>query len=186
MTAKMDDVLTVADLELMPDDGNRYEIIEGEILATRAPGLTHQSVFGNLFYSIRGYLAEKPIGEVWATPGVIFDVFNGVIPDLVFVSAERRREIAAGERITGAPELVIEILSPGVENDRRDRLIKRQLYAKFRVKEYWIVDPASRLIHIYRLSGRILKLAATLAEHDDITSPLLPGYSCKVASIFRL
>ena len=185
MTAKIEDVLTVADLDLMPDDANRYEIIEGEILVSRAPGLTHQSVFGNLFNGIKNYLSENPLGEVWATPGVIFDDFNGVIPDLVFVTAKRRKDIASGERITGAPELVIEILSPGTENERRDRFIKLKLYAKFGVKEYWLVNPASRGIDIYRLSGRTLKLAATLGEDDEITSPLLPGYSCKVASVFR-
>jgi len=184
MTAKIDPMLTVADLEVMPDDGNRYEIIEGEIVVSRAPGLTHQSVSGNLFASIKNYLTQNPVGEVWATPGIVFNDFNGVVPDLVFVSAERRKEIAAGERITGAPELVIEIVSPGSENERRDRVIKRQLYAKFGVKEYWIVNPESRGIDIYRLEGQTLKLAATLGEDDDITSPLLPGYSCKVASIF--
>ena len=185
MTAKIDPMLTVADLEVMPDDGNRYELIEGEILLSRAPGLTHQSVSGDLFASIKNYLTQNPIGEIWATPGVVFNDFNGVVPDLVFVTAERRNDIAAGERITGAPELVIEIVSPGSENERRDRVIKRQLYAKFGVKEYWIVNPASRVIDIYRLEGKTLKLAATLREDDCITSPLLPGYSCKVASIFR-
>ena len=186
MNAKIEDVFTVADLDLMPDDGNRYELIEGEIVVSRAPGLTHQSVSGNLFYGIKNFLADNPLGEVWATPGVIFDDFNGVMPDLVFVSVERRREIAAGERVTGAPELVVEILSPGTVNERRDRVTKLKLYAKFGVKEYWLVNPASRSIDIYRLSGRTLKQAATLVEDEEITSPLLPGYSCKLASIFRL
>ena len=185
MNAKIEDVFTVADLDLMPDDGNRYELIEGEILVSRAPGLTHQGVSGNLFYGIKNFLTDNPLGEVWATPGVIFDDFNGVMPDLVFVSAERRSEIAAGERVTGAPELVVEILSPGTVNERRDRVTKLKLYAKFGVKEYWLVNPASRSIDIYRLSGRTLKLAATLGEDDEITSPLLPGYSYKLASIFR-
>ena len=186
MTARIEPALTVADLEVMPDDGNRYEIIEGEIQVSRAPGLTHQSVSGNLFTSIKDYLRSEPIGEVWATPGIIFTDFNGVGPDLVYVSNERRRDIATGERITGAPELVIEIISPEIDNERRDRVIKRQLYAKFAVKEYWIVDPVSRVIDIYRLEGETLKLAATLGEDDELTSPVLPGYSCKVASIFRL
>ena len=186
MNAKIEDVFTVADLDLMPDDGNRYELIEGEIVVSRAPGLTHQSVSGNLFNGIKNFLTENPLGEVWATPGVIFDDFNGVMPDLVFVSAERRKEIAAGERVTGAPELVVEILSQGTVNERRDRVTKLKLYAKFGVKEYWLVNPASRSIDIYRLSGRTLKLAATLGEDDEIISPLLPGYSCKLASIFRL
>ena len=185
MTAKIEPMATVADLELMPQDTNRYEIVEGEILVSRAPSLTHQRVSGVLFVSIRNYLSQNPIGEIFATPGVIFNDFNGVVPDLVFVSNERRKEIASGERIMGAPDLVIEIISPGPDNETRDRVIKRQQYARFGVKEYWIVDPATRTIDVYHLVTESLNLAATLAEDDDITSAVLPGYSCRVADIFR-
>lgn len=185
MTAKIEPMATVADLDVMPRDTNRYEIVEGEILVSRAPSLLHQSVSGNLFASIKNYLRQNPVGEIWATPGVIFNDFNGVIPDLVFVNTERRNEIAAGERITGAPDLIIEIISPGPDNEKRDRVIKLQQYAKFGVKEYWIVDPASRTVDIYRLEGQVLHLAETLGEGDDISSPVLPGYTCRIADIFR-
>jgi Uma2 family endonuclease len=186
MATHIEPLLTVADLDIMPDDGNRYEIIEGELFASRSPSLTHQSVSGNLFLSIKSYLVENPIGEIWATPGVIFSEFSGVIPDLVFVSNERRNEVAAGDRITGAPDLVIEIVSPGAENVRRDRLAKRQLYGKYGVKEYWIVDFENRTVEVYLLQGRTLKLQSILTEEDEITSSVLPGYRCKVETIFSI
>lgn len=186
MATHIEPLLTVADLDIMPDDGNRYEIIEAELFVSRTPSLTHQSISGNFFHSIKTYLVENPIGEVWATPGVIFSELSGVIPDLVFVSKERRDEIASEDRITGAPDLVIEIVSPGAENERRDRLAKRQLYGKYGVKEYWIVDFEKRIIEVYRLQGQTLELQSILTEQDEITSSVLAGYRCKVETIFSI
>jgi Uma2 family endonuclease len=185
MSTQIEPLLTLADLDAMPDDGNRYEIIEGELFVSRAPSLIHQTASGNLFFSLKNYLSQNPIGQVWATPGIIFSEFNGVIPDLVFVSNERRDEIASGERITGAPDLVIEIVSPGAENERRDRIAKRQLYGKYEVKEYWVVDPYKQSIEVYLLKGQTLKLQATYTEHDELASSVLPGFTCKVESVFR-
>src|SRR4051812_26914023 len=124
MSTQVEPLLTITDLDAMPDDGNRYEIIEGELLVSRAPSLTHQTVSMNLAFNIKSYLFQNPIGQIWTTPGVIFSEFSGVIPDLVFVSNERRNEIASAERITGAPDLIVEIVSPGAENERRDRIAK--------------------------------------------------------------
>ncbi|HWC77452.1 MAG TPA: Uma2 family endonuclease [Blastocatellia bacterium] len=148
MTARIEPLVTVADLDLMPDDGNRYEIIDGEMLVSRTPGLTHQTISANLLVSLKNYLLQNPVGDAWATPGVIFDELNAVIPDLVFVSKARRAEVAPGERIVGAPDILIEILSPESENERRDRVIKRQVYARFGVKEYWIIDPVNRAVEV--------------------------------------
>jgi Uma2 family endonuclease len=186
MATHIEPLLTVADLDLMPDDGNRYEVIEGELFVSRSPSLTHQSVSGNLFRSIDTYLIQNPIGRLWATPGVIFSELSGVIPDLVFVSHERRDEIASGDRITGAPDLVIEIVSPGAENERRDRIAKMHLYAKYGVKEYWIVDFENRTIEVYELHGHTLKEQSFLTNMDEITSSVLPGYRCKVSTIFTI
>jgi len=186
MATHIEPLMTVADLDLMPEDGNRYEVIEGELFVSCSPSLTHQSVSGNIFQSIATYLIENPIGKFWATPGVIFSELSGVIPDLVFVSHERRPEIASGERITGAPDLVIEIVSPGAENQRRDRIAKLQLYAKYGVREYWIVDFEERSIEVYLLHGQTLQLQAVLTEKDEITCSVLPGYRCEVEAIFSL
>src|SRR5262249_6359435 len=133
-----------------------------------------------------GYLDHNPIGEILHTPGVIFSNFSGVIPDLVFVSSEQRDEIASGDRITSAPVLVIEIISPGTENLRRDRLVKKQLYAKYGVKEYWLVDPETRTTEVYVLESGLFGLRAVFGEGDELTSDLLPGFRCKVEDTFRV
>ena len=184
MTKQIGPLLTVADLTLMPDDGNRYELIEGEILVSRAPSLKHQQIAGNLVADLTIYLRQNPIGAVWATPGVIFTQFSGVIPDIVFVRKERLAEIVVSERLAGAPDLVIEIVSPGADNARRDRVAKRQLYGRHGVQEYWIVDPENGTVEVYRLQQQLLDLVVILMAQDEITSPLLPGFSCLVSAIF--
>jgi Uma2 family endonuclease len=186
MVTRIEPALTVDDLEIMPDDGSRYEIIEGELYVSRAPGLTHQEVLGNIYYFIKDFLNKNSIGRVLFTPGVIFNDYNGVIPDLIFISDERRDEILSNERLMGAPELMIEIVSPGAENNRRDRIVKRQTYGKFGVQEYWVVDPENRSIEIYNLRAQSLELTATLTEGDQLTSAVLPGFQCAVTNIFRV
>jgi len=184
MSAKVEPLLTVADLDLLPDDGNRYELFEGALIVSRAPGLSHQRVLGNIYAIVKAYLEQNPIDEILLTPGVIFDDYNGVIPDAVFISSRQVINIGAGERITEAPEIVIEIVSPGKENAQRDRVMKRQVYGRHGVKEYWIAGPESRSLEIYRFEKRTLKLVATLRDEDEVTSPALPGFSCKTNRLF--
>ena len=186
MVAKIEPLLTIDDLAATPDDGNRYELIEGELLVSRAPSITHQRIIHNFQVSIGVYLVRNPIGILVPGAGLIFNDFNGVIPDLVFVSEERRAEIASGEKLTGAPDLVIEVMSPGAENRQRDLVVKRQLYGRFGVKEYWVVDPVSRVIEIYRLRQQSLEKVATCSDKDEITSPLFPGLQLRAEEIFRL
>jgi Uma2 family endonuclease len=182
MAARIEPVLTIGDLDAMPEDGNHYEIIEGELFVS-APSLSHQQIVFKIMLAIGNFLQETPIGMIWPGPGVILSDFSGVIPDIVYISNERLDNIASGDRIAGAPDLIIEILSPGTDNERRDKQAKRQLYAKYGVKEYWIADPQKATIQIYRLPK--LRLAATLTKKDRITSPLLPGFSCRVREIFK-
>lgn len=184
MSAKVEPILTITDLDALPDDGNRYELFEGELFVSPAPGLSHQRVLGNLHAILRVYLDQNPIGEIVLTPGVIFDEFNSAIPDAVFSTHQRLREIISGERIVKAPELVIEIVSPGKENARRDREVKRQVYGKHGVKEYWIADPLNRSLEIYRLKRHNLALAETLMDEDDVVSSVLPGFKCKARQFF--
>jgi len=185
LSAKVDPILTVADLDLMPDDDNRYELFEGEVFVSRAPGLPHQTVLTNLLTLIRVFLIRKPVGKVWPTPGVIFNDFNAAIPDIVFVSNEHIEAIASGEKVIGAPDLVIEIVSPGAENERRDRTVKRQAYSKFGVREYWVVDPYQQTIEVYWLEQAQLVLVTTLANNDELTTPLLPELTCLVSQVFE-
>ncbi|HLG16652.1 MAG TPA: Uma2 family endonuclease [Blastocatellia bacterium] len=184
MTTQIQPVLTVADLDLMPEDGNRYEIIDGELYMSRAPSFIHQVTVGNIIVLIRAFLDRHPIGLVAPGPGVIFSDLTGVVPDVVFVSNERLRQIASGDKITGAPDLVIEILSPGLENERRDRVVKRQLYGRYGVLEYWLVDLINRRVEMYSLRDGTLDLAAIFGESDELVSVVLPGFRCPVQSIF--
>lgn len=183
MVAKVEPLLTIADLDAMPDDENCYELIEGELFVSRAPSLIHQRIVRNAIVAFENYLARNPIGEVLPGPGVIFSDFSGVIPDVAYISNERHKELASGDRIIGAPDLIIEILSPGAENARRDRHAKRQLYRKYGVKEYWIIDPESPTIEIFRTTR--FRLVATLGLTDEITTPLLPGFRCSVEALLR-
>ena len=185
MATKIEPVMTVTDLEAMPEDGNRYEVIEGELFVSRAPSLTHQQVSMNLTFFISKYLENNPIGLVFATPGLILTELSGVIPDIVFFRHERSQEIISGERLVRGPDLVVEILSPGPENTRRDRVAKRQLYARHGVAEYWMVDPEKSVLEVYRLQSDSLELVNVLKDKDQVSSPLLPGFICLVSEVFR-
>jgi Uma2 family endonuclease len=179
-------LVTVADLECMPDDGKRYEVIEGEIFVSSAPSILHQRVVGAVQFELEFYLRAHPIGILVAGPGVVFSDYDGVIPDLVYVRKERWDTVVTGGRFTGAPDLVIEVLSSGSENERRDRIVKPQLFSRFRVGEYWIVDPEARAIEQYRLGQQGLERVATFTDADELTSPLFPHFRLRVASVFDL
>src|SRR6267378_147456 len=161
MAARIEPLLTVADLDACPDDSNRYELIEGELFVSRAPGIPHQRVLNNLIFAFESYLKENPIGILVPGAGAVFSDYDAVIPDLVFVQNLRWSEVVTGTRFTGAPDLVLEIMSPGKENRDRDLLVKRQLYAKYGVAEYWIVDTENRLVQAYRLQKQRLENVAT-------------------------
>jgi Uma2 family endonuclease len=186
MAANEELLMTVSDLDSMPEDGNRYEVIEGELFVSKAPGVPHQTVSMSLSGIFLDFLKLNRIGRVLATPGLIFDELSGVIPDLVFIRNDRFAQIVSNERLVAAPDLVIEIVSPGSENQRRDRIAKRQLYGKFGVKEYWLVDLQNRVIEVLVIKGPGLELAATFTENEEIRTPLLPGFVCKVSDVFSI
>jgi Uma2 family endonuclease len=184
VTTKIEPLLTTEDLTALPDDGNTYELIEGELIVSRTPTLTHQRILLNIATAIKNYLDRNPIGEVFPTPGVIFDRNNSVIPDLVFLTNEQLARVGAESHIHEAPALAVEVVSPGRENARRDRVVKLQVYGKFGVGEYWVADPESRTLEIYRRAEGALRLAATLAGGGEITTPALPGFRCEVGKVF--
>src|SRR6267143_798048 len=153
MASRIEPLLTVADLDAFPgDDGNRYELIEGELFVSRAPGIPHQRVLLNLELGLSDYLKTHPVGILVPGAGAIFSDYDAVIPDLVFVRNERWDQVVTGEKFTGALDLVIEILSPGTQNRQRDLSAKRRLYGKYSVEEYWIVD-SELSVSIFRLEG---------------------------------
>ncbi len=178
-------LISIYDLEATPDDGNIYELFEGELSVAKAPSLKHQEIIGNFATILNSYLWQNPIGKIWITPGVIFDEYNSAIPDVVFVAKERISQIASGIHIVGAPDLAIEIMSPGSENVRRDQVVKRQTYAKFGVKEYWVVEPMIEVVEISRLQENVLASVGIFRNADEISSPLLPDLKFTVKDIFR-
>lgn len=186
MSTHIEPIVTVDDLAAMPEDGNRYEVIEGEVFVSRAPTFVHQIIITNLIASIKKYLNGNQIGTVVTTPGIIFSPIDSVIPDLVYVSHERLKEILVDERLRAAPELIVEIVSPGADNERRDRVVKRQLYGKHRVREYWVIDPEKRSFEIYLLDGDVLRPAATFSEGDVVRTTLLPGWQVSVEQLFAM
>ena len=186
MASKIEPVLTVADLDACPDDGNRYELIEGELFVSRAPGIPHQLVLNNLQIEFGAYLKQNPIGTFVPGAGAVFSDYDAVIPDLVFVSNDRWKSVVANDRFIAAPNLVIEVISPGKENRARDLKAKRRLYAKYGVGEYWIVDSESRSVLIFRLHGGTLEEVARRNDDDQISSPVLPGFFLKVSAIFNI
>lgn len=177
--------LTTSDLELFPDDGNRYEIIDGELFVTRAPHWKHQAVCVKIGTQLDIWSTQTGLGRVAFAPGIIFTDADNVIPDVVWASHQRLAELLdeAGH-LTGAPELVIEVLSPGEKQELRDRQLKLKLYSIQGVQEYWIFDRERQKVEIYRRENAVLKLAATLYKQDNLTSPLLPGFSCPVELLF--
>jgi Uma2 family endonuclease len=176
----------IADLEGFPDNGNRYEIIDGELFVTRAPHLDHQDVAGAIYVELRAWSQQSGLGKPFMTPGIIFSESDAVIPDVIWISHERRSQlIDSSGHLTGAPELIVEVLSNTEKDKKRDRETKLKLYSIQGVCEYWIVDREQQLIEIYRRENGVLKRVMTLFRADKLTSPLLPGFSCDVGSIFR-
>lgn len=178
---------TTADLELLAaDELKRYEIIDGELFVTRAPHLRHQSVIRNICTELGNWSDETQLGEVFPNPGIIFSEADSVIPDVVWVSLARMERIvdAAGHLI-GAPELVVEVLSPGTTNERRDREAKLKLYSSQGVEEYWIVNRELQQVEVYCRENAVLKRSATYNPQDFITSSLLPGFQCLTQRFFK-
>jgi Uma2 family endonuclease len=175
--------LTYEDYLLFPDDGKRHELIDGEHLVTPAPHSRHQWVLQNLFLSIAHHVRESGLGRVYIAPvDVIFSSFDVVEPDLLFVSSERLGIIDANVR--GAPDLAVEVLSPS--SRRQDEVAKRSLYERGGVVEYWVVDPESETVKVYRREGdRFTRpVLLTLIDGDRVESPLFPGLEIPLAAIF--
>lgn len=177
---------TTTDIDLLPDnEGTRYEIIDGELFMTRAPHWKHQATCLNIGMGLKAWSLASGLGEVTINPGVLFTESDNVIPDVVWASNERLAVLLdqAGH-LTGAPELVVEVLSPGVENERRDREAKLKLYASRGVQEYWIADWRLQQVEVYRRENATLRLIATLLNNDELSSPLLTGFSSCVSRFF--
>ena len=177
---------TSADLELFPEnDGKRYEIIDGELYVSRQPHLYHQFVCDEILFRLQQWSNERKQGRAASAPGLIFADDDDVAPDLVWMSTARMADIIRADgKLHAAPELIVEVLSPGAANEKRDRELKQQLYSRRGVGEYWVVDWRRRRVELFRRRNLQLELIATLTESDILTTPLLPDFSCRVADLF--
>jgi len=178
--------LTYDDFLLFPDDGKRHELIDGEHYVTPSPNTKHQRVSGNLHLLIGSWLEAHPIGQIFYAPyDVVFSDFDVVEPDLLYLSNERAAAVLTPLHARGVPELVIEIASKGTR--KRDETIKRRLYERTGVSEYWVVDPKVDVIRVYRRAtegfARVVEFSGEAG--DVLTTPLLPGLEMPLARIFR-
>ena len=176
---------TLPDLELLPDDGSRYEIVDGELYVSKQPDMQHQIVCGNIFFQLKSWSNQTQTGIAIYEPGIIFTNDNAVVPDVVWISNERfSTALQPDGKFHSCPELVVEALSPGLENERRDREIKLRLYSRRGAKEYWVVNWQERSIEVYQRQDGVLELIKTLDETDTLQSPLLPEFKCSVGQFF--
>ena len=176
---------TSQDLERLPDNGKRYEIVDGELYVSKQLSWHHQRVCVRLSALLDAWSLQMNVGEANAAPGLIFADDDDVAPDVVWISRERlATALQPDDKLHSAPELVVEVLSPGANNAARDRETKLKLYSRRGVMEYWIVNWQERCLEVYRREGAILKNYSTLYERDTLESPFLPGFSCSVSQIF--
>jgi Uma2 family endonuclease len=178
---------TVHDLEHVPyAEGKRYEIIEGALFVSRQPHWHHQQTCLNIAQELNIWSHRTGLGQVSIAPGVLFGEEDDVAPDVVWVHHERLTTLmdSAGH-LTGPPDLVVEVLSPGHQNEERDRQTKLALYSRRGVQEYWIADWRPQQVELYRRDQDTLRYVATRYVTDTIDSPLLPGFACPVKHFFK-
>jgi Uma2 family endonuclease len=185
-SAHADTRLTYDDLEHFPDDRKRREIIDGELYVTPSPSLRHQVLVGRLYMAIANHLTGRSeIGRVFLSPlDVVLSPHDVVEPDLLFVGSDQL-EVLTLKNVQGPPALVVEVLSPGTR--KTDEQVKRRLFARVGVREYWLVDPEFDLVKVTRRGedGAFRRVAELTAEdRDTLTSPLLPGFSLTLADFF--
>jgi Uma2 family endonuclease len=175
---------TSADLLAFPEDGKRREIIDGDLIVSTQPHYYHQVISDDLVSALNGWGLPRGAGRAVSAPRVIFSEEEDVAPDIAWVSGAQLPHILAGGKFRSAPDLIVEILSPGRRQVARDRETKRKLYSRHGVREYWIVDWPQRMIEVYRRTDEQLSLVVTLFAGDTLTSPLLPEFTLPLADLF--
>jgi Uma2 family endonuclease len=174
--------MTYATYCLLPDDGNRYQVLEGELTVSPAPRLLHQDIVLQLALLLSGYVKAHHLGKVYVAPvDVILGPTTVVQPDVLFVRSEHR-EIVTDQNIQGPPDLCVEVLSPGTESIDREH--KNVLYARYGVPEYWIVDPMRQTVSVYTLEQGRFAFRGEMSGDDLVTSSIVVGLELRADSIF--
>ena len=163
-------------------EGERYELLDGELILLPTPNMAHQTVRGNLGTRMYMYAEDGELGRVFFVPfDIVFSDSDVAQPDILFVSKARDR-IITYDNVKGAPELLVEIISPF--SAKRDWNDKRELYARHGVIEYWIIDPDHKAVWVMLLKEGVLELAGTYVEGDTLTSTAVEGFGVGVGEIF--
>ena len=174
--------LTYADYCNTPDD-ERWELLNGELMMAPSPTSIHQAVSRRLFLLLNRFVEDRELGTVFYAPlDVVLSDVSVVQPDLMFVS-NARMHILTQVNIQGAPDLVVEILSPSTAS--RDWRTKMDLYAEHGVEEYWVVDPDGQRIWVMARADATLADVANYGPADTLTSPVLPGFTADLSEVFR-
>ena len=182
-TQRSGTLVTYEDYCNMPED-ERYEIIDGELIMVAAPRRLHQGTSRNIGTPLDIYVKENRLGEMYYAPtDVILSNINVVQPDILFVS-KARDHILVDEGVRGAPYLVVEVLSPSTAH--LDKVRKRELYARFRVPEYWQADVDDLSVEVLTLAGDDYETAGVYGLDETLVSPLLPGFRLDVDDIFSI
>jgi Uma2 family endonuclease len=182
--------LTYEDFVLFPDDGRRHELIDGEHFVTPSPNRRHQTAVSNLTAILVPAVRERGLGRAFVAPfDVVFTRHDVVEPDLLFISAARSA-VLTDANVQGAPDLVVEVLSSS--SRRQDEVLKRDLYERGGVAEYWIVDPEAETVKVFRRAegeagtSRFARpLLLTLRDGDALTTALLPGLEIPLSAVFE-
>ncbi len=173
---------TYEDYLLLPED-KQYELIDGDLYMVPAPRPYHQIVSGRIELALGLFVGERGLGKIIHAPcDVYFSRYDVVQPDILFIQSERLG-IIKETNIQGPPDLVIEIISPS--NPRKDRELKRTLYARYGVREYWVVDPDGKSIDLFTRQEADLRLQHTVVADDWLTSPLLEGFRFSLPVAFK-
>jgi Uma2 family endonuclease len=178
--------LTYDDFVLFPDDGRRHEIIDGEHYVTPNPNTRHQVLVGRLHFEVESYPRQHPgVGRIFVAPfDVLLSRWDVVEPDLLFVAGDQA-EIVTAQNVQGAPALVVEILSPGTR--KTDEHVKRRLFERGGVREYWLIDPELDVVKVFRrqADGSLPRVAELAREaHDILTTPLMPALGIRLDDLF--
>ncbi|WP_338833512.1 hypothetical protein MHLNE_24430 [Moorella humiferrea] len=164
------------------DDDNRYEVVEGELLLTPSPGFKHQDVVRKLAGLLSAWIEGQNLGVVITAPFDVVLARDTVLqPDIVYLARENYHRLT-NVCLQGAPDLVIEVISPSTI--RRDRISKSRLYLKYGVKEYWLVDPEGGTVEIFTNTPEGWRLAGTFSQEEVLNSPLLPGLAVDLTAVF--
>ena len=174
---------TYEDYARLPDD-RRYEVIDGELYLTSASTPYHQIVSRRIERLLEDHVEKAKLGIVIDAPcDVVLSQFDVLQPDIFFVSSGRLAVI--GEKyISDAPDLVVEVLSPGTR--KRDRFIKAKRYARFGVREMWIADPDKKAVEVHVNAGGVFQREALYTGDDVLRSPLLPGLEVPLERVFAV